>query len=231
MDIRPMPWLPQNAPASAPTGPAVQPQAWLRELEHARWQAQPRQQPASAGQTDGQPSAELPADAEHVPGRTPSAPQPLQEARRGVPAETRSAASVPREGPARSLPTAAAPAASQPLALPLAAQAFVAGELHRRRQGSNSRSFFEPAQPQADEAWARRSIHVHLGAEELSVWIRDNGLDPEAALALLDHLVVLHGPHPRTYRQVRLTVNGQPVDAAAHLPQHNLSYSGEHRGD
>lgn len=230
MDIRPTPWLSRSAPAAAPTGPAVQPQAWLRELEHARWQAQPRHQSANAGQADGQPSAEPVAHAEHAPGQAQGAPQP-QEARRGAPTETRGAASVPREGPARPLPIAAAPAASQPLALPLAAQAFVAGELHRRRQGSNSRSLPEPAQPQADEAWARRSVHVHLGAEELSVWVRDSGLDAEAALALLDHLAVLHGADPRAYRQVRLTVNGQPVGAAANRAQHNLSYSGEHRGD
>ncbi len=231
MDIRPTPWLSQSSPAAAPTGPAVQPQAWLRELEHARWQAQPRHQPANAGLADGQPSAEPAAHAEHAPGQTPGAPQPLQEARRGAPAETRGAASLAREDAARPLPTAAAPAASRPVALPIAAQAFVAGELHRRRQGSSSRSLFEPAQPQADEAWARRSVHVHLGAEELSVWVRDSGLDAEAALALLDHLALLHGPDPRTYRQVRLTVNGQPVGAAAHPPQHNLFYSGEHRGD
>jgi len=230
MDIRPTPWLSQSFAAAAPTGPAVQPQAWLRELEHARWQAQPRHQPASARQTDGQPAAEPAAHAEHAPRQAQGAPQP-QEARRGAQAETRSAASAPSEGPARPLPTAAAPAASQPLALPLAAQAFVVGELHRRRHGSNSRFLPEPAQPRADEAWARRSVHVHLGAEELSVWVRDSGLDAEAALALLDHLAVLHGADSFAYRQLRLTVNGQPVGAAAHPQQHNLSYSGEHRGD
>lgn len=231
MDIRPTPWLSQSSPAAAPTGPAVQPQVWLRELEHARWQAQPRHQPANAGQADGQPSAEPAVHAAPAPGRAQGTPEPLHEPRRGVPAETRSADSVFREGPARPLSPAAAPAAFQPLALPLAAQAFVAGELHRRRQGANSRSLPEPAQPQADEAWARRSVHVHLGAEELSVWVRDSGLDAEAALALLDHLAVLHGADPRAYRKLRLTVNGQPIGAAAHRPQHNLSYSGEHRGD
>lgn len=230
MDIRPTPWLSQSAPAAAPTGPAVQPQAWLRELDHARWQAQPRHQPANAGQADGQRSGQPAAHAEHALAQTLRPPQP-QEARRGAPAEARNAGSGSRESPARPLPAATAPAASQPLALPLAAQAFVAGELHRRRPGSSLRSIPEPARPQADEAWARRSIHVHVGAEELSVWVRDSGLDAEAALALLDHLAVLHGADPRAYRQLRLTVNGQPVGAAAHPPQHNLSYSGEHRGD
>lgn len=233
MDIRLTPWVSQNAAALARPGPAVQPQAWMRELEHARWQAQPRLQPESPLRSGMQQGADATPNTGQLPAQTQGTVGDLeQQASRSAQADTRGDGGLARTGAARSFSAGAVSLSGpQSLTLPLFAQAFVADELHRRRRDSNLRCVPERLQPQAHEAWARRSVHVHLEAEELSVWIRDTSLDAQAALAVLDSLAAVHGAQSHAYRQVRLTVNGRPVVTAAQLPPHNSFYSGEHRGD
>src|SRR5688500_16500007 len=125
MDIRPTPSLSPNAAAGTPGAPAVQPQAWLRELEHARWQAQPRHRSAGPSQA-GAPQSPDQGQQVHGAPHAQRAPQGSQQQAlpRGTERANGNAAGPARDVLPRPVPFLTAAPAAQPLALPLAAQAF-----------------------------------------------------------------------------------------------------------
>jgi len=214
------------APASS-AGPALQSHAWLREMEQARWQAQPRYAPASE-----QGDRPQPQDAEYQPGvrarpkLEPATAPPVQRATAQAPESA--ASRLATEHLATHCPAASRPSTSHPELLAQASQAFVYRDAERRRAPPPV-----PAVPtrMADKPWALRQVHVQPGEEALSVWVRDAQLDAPQARALAEQLALL-SEHPSARRTVRLVVNGQPVDADAAPSSLLLSIQpGAHRGD
>jgi hypothetical protein len=204
--IRPAAFTPQASHAN-PAPVDTRSDAWLREFERARWQAQPHyERGAAPAATDDQAGADQPA------GALPAAPSrhASTDAAAGTPeAAERPAATpftqdMPREqgaavhGPgAPAAALAAAPAPTTPVIAD--AEANEAPAPHTR------------AAP-GDAQWSARTVHVHAGEQCTSVWIRDARLSPQDAVRLLERLRPLAGPALDPGADVRLTVNGRPVD-------------------
>lgn len=199
-------WL--QGDASGPAAP-VRPDAWLLELERARWQAQPRYDGAQEDASRA-PLTELPDE----PAHTVDTPQQNdRDAASSVDAAQdfaphHAAGSMPAS-PKSGVSLRAAPDAASFAGMPQATA------LSTRRAAAFAAATPAATQPHSDPAstpWSSRSIHVHVGEQATNVWIRDARLQPHEALRLLEQLRPLVGYDLQAYAPVRLTVNGQPVD-------------------
>lgn len=189
--------------------------AWLREFERARWQAQPHyERDAARLAADGEAPGELhhaampptplrqaTTDAinsalEAVMPETTALPSQGDPSARDAHGRARYSAAGAPEAPAAGF--TAAPA----VARPTSAEAEAAeAPLARTRPTP------------ADAQWSSRHVHVHAGEQCTSVWIRDVRLSSQDAVRLLDRLQPELGP------DLRLTLNGRPVDRNDRNPQ------------
>jgi hypothetical protein len=212
--IRPAAFTPQ-APHANPAPVDTRSDAWLREFERARWQAQPHyERGAAPAATDDQ------AGAEQQAGALPAAPSrhASTDVAAGTPeAAERQAATpftqeVPREqGAAAHGPStpaaalAAAPAPTRPVIGDAITDAIADAE-------ANEAPAPHTRAAPGDVQWSARTVHVHAGEQCTSVWIRDARLSPQDAVRLLERLRPLAGPALDPGADLRLTVNGRPVD-------------------
>jgi hypothetical protein len=200
-------------PAPRGTSPQTEPQhasqSWLREWEQARWQEQPRYEtqgpqddkalavPAQAAAVDTKviatqslveaPSAPLSRD-DSVGAVEPQAGVVSAQA---MPHATRSPVAFSVAQPAVSHPSAANTKAARPVAP--AAEASAADVVTHTE-------------------WAAHSVHVHVGEQATSVWIRDANLTAQQALALLERLRPnLNTAGGTAAQPLHLTLNGQAV--------------------
>lgn len=202
--------LPLATPSHA--APTVKPsagpdQAWLQQLERARWEARPRYR-AGEGGTGSQP-----------------------EQRPQDPIETVAAAVRARESTAGRLRTAqasaAAPARSSAGELPVSTQALVAHATQgrppaaawvptlaasERLQQELLRVLKAATRARTGEPWSERNVHVQPEGEGFAVWIRDAALTPESMHQIMDAIERLVS-ETGGRRAIRFTVNGQPVAA------------------
>jgi hypothetical protein len=190
-------------------GAVARPEAWLKELERARWEAQPRYRP---GQD---------ADAAALHGEAGGDGAAQENALRTQPQESgapRAAATVPsRPGDAAipELPVSTASfiarAAVTPslfAATPLTptTEQFRETVLHVLRTQARART-------RADAPWSARNVHVQPEAGGWSVWIRDAALTPQQLGPLLQALAQV-AADAGDGAPLRLTLNGQPVPGA-----------------
>jgi hypothetical protein len=208
-----VPGLPLPVPAGAATTPSKAPafggDAWMKELERARWEAQPRQRAGEAG-VPGPGTGEQ-AQRGSEPPRAAAEPRELQAAR------ARAAEARPTQA------GAAAPAAE----LPVSTAAFLARAGSGQPQGAawtHTLAATERIRQQVlravkahersgpGEPWSERNVHVHAEGDGFAVWIRDAGITPERVRELLDTIERL-GAEASGRRPIRLTVNGQPFAA------------------
>ncbi len=219
-----------NVPAGAalPTtasAPAARPEAWLKEFERARWEAQPRYRSGEggAGQArtgEGTPSA--------LPGElavTHAEREAMVEYAAG---SANAQAASPGKGPAWAASTAAfiarAPATSlSPGWSPLLSRSEpIEYELLRLLRAATK------AKSAGGEPWSARNLHVQDEGDAWAVWIRDADITAQRVQDLLqtiEHLAAQGGQRKR----LRLTVNGQPFAPGAHpFPE---THPGERRGN
>jgi hypothetical protein len=201
-------------PAPRGTSPQTEPQqasqSWLREWEQARWQEQPRYE--TQGPQDDKALAVAQAQAAAVDTKAiatqslveaPSAPlsrddsvsavepQPGVVSAQALPHASRSQAAFAVAQPAVSQPSAANTKAARPAAPAVEASA---------------------ADVATRPKWAAHSVHVHVGEQATSVWIRDANLTAQQALAVLERLRPnLNTAGGTAALPLHLTLNGQAV--------------------
>jgi hypothetical protein len=197
----------QAAPAAATP---IQREVWLAHLERARWDAQPRYEAAADRDAAGG-EERLPADADM---RSPVAAAARQDDASGEQAVCGDAALEPaRHSTAELLLARAAGAAG--LGAPPAMNGSVppvptmpmhddeTAPVHVQADAEL------PGEPAAD-AWQSRSVHVFVGDEATTVWVRDARLRSEDGARLLEQLRPLLGDGS-AQTPVQLNVNGQRV--------------------
>lgn len=223
--------VPLAVAAGAPRPAAPASQAWLLQLERARWQDQPRYGPLAGLPDEGiapegdQAGGGMPTPASHasVDVSEDATGSRTMEAAGGAaitPSEVDLLAMAPTRG--SRTPAAAGWAATQAVLAQrdrLQAQA-VRAALGAQRGG--------PGEPLAD--WAERHVHVQVAADHWAVWIRDAAVTQERVQDVLRTLEQLAG-EGELRRPVRLTVNGQPVPRADAGTPHRIETQGEAHGD
>lgn len=187
----------------------VRQEAWLLELERARWQAQPRYR-----QVEVMPGEAGGNEAEHLQAGTGRRTAAAQEAlgSDSDPVAQRASAPAAPDWPTSTLlsghlamPSASAPSQRTPPAPTVSPcdRDPVLADVQAPPA--------EDAPATQRQAWQQRSVHVYVGEEATSVWVRDARLQPEGAGKLLQQLrFLLDGDRS----PVQLSVNGQPVDGA-----------------
>lgn len=210
-----------TGPAAAPSrtlasGPvaAERSQAWLIELERARWQAQPRYEPGAA---DADASSDAPARAGREPGGNALRQRGVEGRLEGLSVGEDSShaqpacSQFPSDTPVavgRALTIGeAALAPPAPLAVPL-------GDRRARADGApaaDEHAASRASAPPAGTQWQTRSVHVQVGEQSTAVWVRDARLMPDDAVRLLEQLRPLIAKGQDADAPIRLTVNGQPV--------------------
>jgi hypothetical protein len=213
-------------PLSSPA--AGQPQAWLRELEQARWAAQPRYLP---GTVHDAPAQHHESGDAHTRSASLGIARDHRSTVAGPPAHASTppgtvSADPPQMPPARPASNAPATMTSPPLQT---SATFILRESQRPLARLPACYASVPA-PTARPKWAARHVHVEQGDGVLAVWVRDAQLDGPRARALAEQLA-LGSESLVARRAVRLVVNGHPVDARPAVP-HPSSFvePGAHRG-
>lgn len=203
----PMP-IAADAMATPAKAPAFGGDAWMKELERARWEAQPRQRPGEAG-VSGQ-SVDQQAQPDPEPQRPPAHAREVQAARpRMNDARPAQAAGLPPAELPVSTAAFLARAGGQPQG---AAWSHILAATERIRQEVlRAVKAIERAGP--GEPWSERNVHVHAEGDGFAVWIRDAGITPERVRELLDTIERLSADGSGR-RAIRLTVNGQPFAAS-----------------
>jgi len=208
------------------SAPAARPEAWLKEFERARWQAQPRYKSGEggagqAGTGQGDTQSALQGD----PAVTLAEREPMAEWA-GI---AHAQAGSPGVGPAWPASTAAFLARASAPSLPPGWSPLLPGsdpiqhELLRLLRASTK------ARAAGGEPWSARNVHVQDEGEAWGVWIRDADITPQRVQDLLqtiEHLAAQGGQR----KPLRLTVNGQPFAPAAH-PLSEPHPAGERRGN
>ena len=195
-----------QAAATASAAPTAQQRhAWLREFEQARWDAQPRFERSASPERsiDGPAAASLPAgvvatdtasapgngDASHAVSGLTTSELVMRAALHGAPGPATRTAN-PRQFAAIG-PAALGPAKTSEAAPPDPAAGPADVEI-----------------PDAGVLPARRVVHVFVGKETTSVWIRDSRLHDEDALRVLNEL---QADTALGRRPIQLSLNGRPV--------------------
>lgn len=199
--------------SAAAKAPALNGDAWLKELERARWEARPRYR---AG--DG--AAAAPGAQQHASPESGS-PAGRAAAREGEAAPARPNANArdvqapPAMQTQATVDTAAFVARATGPLLAAWTPSVVAPE---RMQQELLRALRSQARTRSGEPWSERNVHVQPEGEAWAVWIRDADITPERVADMLDALTRLAGETGQR-RRIRLTVNGQPFVAASnHTP-------------
>jgi hypothetical protein len=200
-------------PAPRGVSPQAEPQqgsqSWLREWEQARWQEQPRYE------TQGPQDDKAPVVLEVQPAAVAStvgAVQHLAEAQTTQLSRNDDVNALElRRGVAnaQALPPASRPHADLVIAPP-------APSLSSATNTKAARPVVPAAEKRSadlatDPEWAAHSVHVHVGEEATSVWIRDANLTAQQALVLLERLRPNLNTAGGATLPLNLTLNGQAV--------------------
>lgn len=197
--------------ASAPT--ALQGQTWLRELELARWRAQPRYELAPGGVgADGEAGASGHPDQGEVAGAVRPADS-AGEACGGGKGDTAAAtgfdAALASEIDLPSLPLRPGEARAVAQTVPTGRQADSDADALASRAATCEKE--AAVHPRLPALWQQRSVHVFVGEQATSVWIRDARLQTEEALQVLESLNTARADVRDAGRPVQLNLNGHPV--------------------
>jgi hypothetical protein len=192
---------PQAAPRQAT-------QSWLREWEQARWQEQPRYE--TLRQQDGQ-AASTPETAAMFAATTLSdalpvgGPQtaPFVHDGGGHAVEPPLGVADARFPPHAYRPNVAA------AIVPHAPSLLAGAKAMRAVLPVAATSAFDPS---ARSEWAAHSVHVHVGEQATSVWIRDAKMTAQQALGLLERLRPSLSMAGGAAVPLQLTLNGQAVE-------------------
>lgn len=193
------------APTSAGTSPVLRCDAWLREYERARWQAQPRYQAAQPPST-GSEVPESAAAGEHVLASASEVVRVQHVCRESRAEAPQRESAVHGAAQAKPLQQGSASSMVEP-SLPMAVPAPVT--ISTRSGRPEPQAVRRHNAPQRGIEWQSRCVHVHVGEHSTSVWIRDAHLLPHEAVRLLDQLRPLRAALNEI---VRLTVNGHAVN-------------------
>ncbi|HWH82090.1 MAG TPA: hypothetical protein VNU71_07615 [Burkholderiaceae bacterium] len=209
--------LPQKGIASASAASDRQ-AAWLLQLERARWQAQPRYQNAGNADlgTPGPADHEGAAHQEHLAG-TNAAPAAGTEASPAPAVPQVASAEAPHWPTAALLASRVADPANSfsHTVLPIRPGAVAPSPDADAAPGVTPALPEAPAADAALPEWQQRSVHVFVGEEATTVWVRDARLQPDGVARLLKSLRSLVDRGADSHAPVRLTVNGQRVDDAS----------------
>lgn len=198
-------------------------QAWLRELEQARWDARSAQ---GRDSDQGHASGATGPDASD-PRRTADSPAASHPAESDAHRLQRQAAAAPSLFMAGAVATSAmrqgqaSTDQAQPPPTPSAwsAPPTMVGRAGRAagERGHQAASPSETQRPEPADQWQPSAMHVESSDDGVTVWLRDARLTAQDALRLNERL---RRVFPGT---VRLSVNGQPVvpDAAPALNNHS----------
>jgi hypothetical protein len=202
--------------------------AWLKELERARWEAQPRYRPGEAGQRGQAQQPQVLAGTSAGAGVAMAGITPERWSRQGraIPV-TEAAAQLP---PSERLPAGTGSPVLR------ACDAFIpglAGErllpiVERIRQ-ELLRTARKPSPGLPEHTWSQRHVHVQADGDGCAVWIRDAEISPDQLRAVLQ-AVARVAADSGAGRAVRLTVNGRPVVDAT-PPCNPLASEGERNGN
>lgn len=196
-------------------GTPLRSQAWLSELERARWEAQPRYEgapdmPVTQVANEKANSAEAdrfgvlrPFDQpETTPRSSRIADLALPALDLFVESDTHFANKKVMHVPAMETPE------------------IVGAPVRNSNSVDRSRPQTETVATLTQSfgtRWSSRSIHTHVGEQATAVWIRDAGLSPQQAVRLLERLrPLLSGDRATSAGVIQLTVNGRAVLPGGH---------------
>jgi hypothetical protein len=202
-----LPLPPAGSTAATLRAPALSGGAWMKELERARWEAQPRLRPGEGGAA-GENAEQHARGFEPLPAsaaaRDAQAPQSRANEARPAQAVGPAAADLP-------VSTAAFLARTGTGKPPGAAWNHTLAATERIRQ-EVLRAVKAHERSGPGEPWSARNVHVQTAGESWAIWIRDAGITPERVREMLDAIERLAGDGG-SRRAIRLTVNGQPFAA------------------
>ena len=198
---------------SAPA-PARQ-EAWLLELERARWNAQPRYERLG---NDGHASAEPATPVSETPDASLPLlvhgldPLPLHGRVLGATGGVLPASSLPQSSLTQVDANQQAPVQTTTAAAAVLEPAVAnASEPSPEPVQAHTTQRWTQLQPQSHPQWQARAMHVFVGEQTTSVWVRDSRLQARDAERLLQALRPALGHAQASAQTVQLKLNGHDV--------------------